>query len=250
MSFDECNHQYKLLGRTVSSWHRYPPVIGKMKICGRCGAVHAGLNSVVAAGNYIDMTHASAPGNPASGLVRVYSDTNDTIKMKDENGTVTNLVGGGGSSALTLENSNATEATTTSATETDLLTVASLSIAATKPFMIWAIVRESGFGVAGFGLKLNTTQVMPASSASAGIGGAGSAVLWIYVGPRVTNQLRALTGWNGYGNASAGGSIRFLSSTTADHPTATITQVTLTADSNGSTTAGADELRVYSMDTS
>ena len=247
MSFDECNHQYKLLGRTVSSWHRYPPVIGKMKICGRCGAVHAGLNSVVAAGNYIDMTHDSAPGNPGAGLVRVYSDTNDTMKMKDENGTVTNLVGGGGSSALTLENSTASEVTTTSGSETDLLTVASLSIASTKPFMIWAIIREAGSGVAGFGLKLNTTQVVPASAI---IGAAGSAVLWFYVGPRVTDQLRALTGWAGYGAAASTGSIRFLSSTTADHPTATITQVTLTADSNSSTIAGAAELRVYSMDTS
>ena len=245
MSFDECNHQYKLLGRTVSSWHRYPPVIGKMKICGRCGAIHAGLNSVVAAGNYIDMTHDSAPGNPGAGLVRIYSDTNDTMKMKDENGTVTNLVGGGGSSALTLENSQATEATTTSATETDLLTVASLSIAATKPFMIWAIVRADNSG-ATFGLKLNTTQVVPASN----VVGTGSAVLWAYVGPRVTNQLRALTGWSGYGSTGGTGSLTFFASTTADHPTATITQVTITADSNGSTTAGADELRVYSMDTS
>ena len=247
MSFDECNHQYKLLGRTVSSWHRYPPVIGKMKICGRCGAIHAGLNSVVAAGNYIDMTHGTAPGNPGAGLVRVYSDTSDTVKMKDENGTVTNLVGGGGSSGLNLENSQATEATTTSATETDLLTVASLSIAATKPFMIWAIVRESGSGVGGFGLKLNTTQVVPASAV---IGSAGSAVLWFYVGPRVTNQLRSLAGWGGYGTNSGAGSLRFFKSTTADHPTATITQVTLTAHSNGSTTAGADELRVYEMATS
>ena len=245
MSFDECSHQYKLLGRTVSSWHRYPPVIGKMKICGRCGAIHAGLNSVTAAGNYIDMTHATAPGNPGSGLVRIYSDTNDTMKMKDENGTVTNLVGGGGSSALNLENSQATEATTTSSSETDLLTVSSLSIAATKPFMIWAIVRASGSGVT-FGLKLNTTQVVPASS----VVGTGSTVLWAYVGPRVTNQLRALTGWAGKGTTGGAGSLSFFSSTTADHPTATITQVTLTADSNGSTTAGADELRVYEMATS
>ena len=246
MSFDECSHQYKLLGRTVSSWHRYPPVIGKMKICGRCGAIHAGLNSVVAAGNYIDMTHDSAPGNPGAGLVRIYSDTNDTMKMKDENGTVTNLVGGGSTSALNLENSQATEATTTSATETDLLTVSSLSIAATKPFMIWATVRDGGTGVT-YGLKLNTTQVVPASTA---IGAAGSAVLWFYVGPRVTDQLRALTGWSGDGVASGTGSLRFFSSTTADHPTATITQVTITADSDGSTLAGAAELRVYSMATS
>ena len=247
MSFDECSHQYKLLGRTVSSWHRYPPVIGKMKICGRCGAIHAGLNSVTAAGNYIDMTHAAAPGNPGSGLVRIYSDTNDTMKMKDENGTVTNLVGGGSTSALNLENSNASEVTTTSGSETDLLTVASLSIASTKPLMIWAIVRESGSSVLGFGLKLNTTQVVPASAV---IGSAGSAVLWFYVGPRVTNQLRSLAGWVGYGTNSGAGSLRFFKSTTADHPTETITQVTITADSNGSTTAGADELRVYEMATS
>ncbi len=249
MSFDECSHQYKLLGRTVSSWHRYPPVIGKMKICGRCGAIHAGLNSVTAAGNYIDMTHATAPGNPGSGLVRIYSDTNDTMKMKDENGTVTNLVGGGGTSALNLENSQATEATTTSASETDLLTVSSLSIAATKPFMIWAIVRASDTGVT-FGLKLNTTQVMTATGL---VAAAGSGVLWIYVGPRVTNQLRALTGWCGTGyNSGTDGGVLSLNGiySSADHPTATITQVTITADSNGSITAGADELRVYEMATS
>ena len=246
MSYDECSHHYKLLGRTVSSWHRYPPVIGKMKICGRCGAIHAGLNSVTAAGNYIDMTHATAPGNPGSGLVRIYSDTNDTMKMKDENGTVTNLVGGGGSSALTLENSQTTEATTTSASETDLLTVSSLSIAATKPFMIWAIVRAASNGVT-FGLKLNTTQVVPATAV---IPTDGSAVLWAYVGPRVTNQLRALTGLAGYGADSGTGALVYFRSTTADHPTATITQVTITADSNGSVTAGADELRVYEMATS
>ena len=246
MSFDECSHQYKLLGRTVSSWHRYPPVIGKMKICGRCGAIHAGLNSVTAAGNYIDMTHAAAPGNPSAGSARIYSVSNTTMNMRDSSGNIKTLAGTSSTaSALELENSNASEVTTTSGSETDLLTVASLDIAATKPFMIWAIVRASGSGVT-FGLKLNTTQVVPAST----VVGTGSAVLWAYVGPRVTNQLRALTGWSGYGTTSGTGSLAFFKSTTADHPTATITQVTITADSNGSTTAGADELRVYEMATS
>ena len=248
MSFDECSHQYKLLGRTVSSWHRYPPVIGKMKICGRCGAIHAGLNSVTAAGNYIDMTHAAAPGNPSAGSARIYSVSNTTMNMRDSSGNIKTLAGTSSTaSSLELENSNASEVTTTSGSETDLLTVASLSIASTKPLMIWAIVRESGSSVLGFGLKLNTTQVVPASAV---IGSAGSAVLWFYVGPRVTNQLRSLAGWVGYGTNSGAGSLRFFKSTTADHPTATITQVTLTVHSNGSTIAGASELRVYSMATS
>ena len=248
MSFDEeCLHQYNWFGKPVSSWYRYPPVIGKMFICGRCGAIHAGMHSVTAAGNYIDMTTASAPGNPASGLVRIYSDTSTTMQMKDENGNVTALVGG--SSALALAGSQATEGTTTSASEVDLLSLGSLSIGVTIPIWIWFILRASSTTGPTFGLKLNSTQVTTAFNATYE-GAAGSSVNMIYVGPRVDGTLRAIVGFALQGKAGADGNIRKWSASAADMPTATITDVVITADSNGSETAGADELRVYTLATS
>ena len=248
MSFDEeCLHQYNWFGKPVSSWYRYPPVIGKMFICGRCGAIHAGMHSVTAAGNYIDMTTASAPGNPASGLVRIYSDTSTTMQMKDENGNVTALVGG--SSALALAGSQATEGTTTSASEVDLLSLGSLSIGVTIPIWIWFILRADAAASPTFGLKLNSTQVTTAHNALYG-GAVGSSVNMIYVGPRVDGTLRAIVGLAQTGKVGAEGTIRRWSASAADMPTATITDVVITADSNGSEVAGADELRVYTLATS
>jgi len=249
MSFDEeCLHQYNWFGQPVSSWYRYPPVIGKMFICGRCGAIHAGMHSVTAAGNYIDMTTATAPGNPSAGLVRIYSDTSTTMQMKDENGNVKALVGGSG--ALALAGSSAdSESTTASASETDLLTLGSLSIGVTIPIWIMFSLRAAGTASPTFGLKLNSTQVTTAHNALAG-GAAGSSVNWIYVGPRVAGTLRAIVGINGSGKSGADGATRRWSASAADMPTATITDVVITADSNGSEVAGADELRVYTLATS
>ena len=249
MSFDEeCLHQYNWFGQPVSSWYRYPPVIGKMFICGRCGAIHAGMHSVTAAGNYIDMTTATAPGNPSAGLVRIYSDTSTTMQMKDENGNVKALVGGSGALA-TLAGSQATEGTTTSASEVDLLSLGSLSIGVTIPIWIWFILRADAAASPTFGLKLNATQVTTAHNALAG-GAAGSSVNWIYVGPRIAGTLRAIVGINGSGKSGADGATRRWSASAADMPTATITDVVITADSNGSEVAGADELRVYTLATS
>lgn len=76
---------------------KYPPIIGKVKVCLRCGNLQApggiksGDHTVRISGNHIEVSTASAPANPSSGLVRIYATDTTSVRMRDSAGTETLL---------------------------------------------------------------------------------------------------------------------------------------------------------------
>lgn len=236
----ECTHKIGWF----STRFTYPPIIGKMSTCWRCGHTKAGSNTVTFAANHIDMTHASAPADPSAGAVRIFSTgtTNLTISNTDADD---HTFGGGGATVLTVEGSQRTEASTTSTTAADMSNVGSLSIAGTKPI----VIQHLGRGVKGgasvnqdFGLELNGTLVMDTKRFSYGTND-NSGLMYYFVGQRQTNYVRAIGGnilAQGYNNYGAGAN--------NDVP-ATVTSVTVT----GLTSAGtiySDEVFVHTLATS
>ena len=248
---EECIH--RKLG--FSTWMKVPPIIGKLRTCWQCGAVKAGSNTVTLAGNYIDMTHASAPANPDSGLNRIYATDGTTLSLRDNSGNVTGLTAG--SANFVFEESDTGGGSTDSTSGDQILaTVSSLSIAATTPFYIfgnWYIVK-SGNGAAYLGIMLNSTQVIDGQENGGKVSNKNSdantsGAFWCYVGPRVTNYLRGLGGDINGGDGSQSGFYDYASG--ADMPTATITDVKVTAICSNSdvTSIVIDEVFVYSLGT-
>ena len=204
---EECTHKIGWF----STRFTYPPIIGKMSTCWRCGHTKAGSNTVTFAANHIDMTHASAPSDPSSGAVRVFSTgtTNLTISNVD---TDDHTFGGGGSAVLTVEGSADTsdETSTTSASAADLTSISGLNIAATKPIVIQHLARGVKGGSSAnqdVGLELNGTLVMSLKRMSYGTSN-HSGLIYYYVGQRQTNYVRAIggmlliQGYNNYGGAA------------------------------------------------
>ena len=152
--------------------------------------------------------------------------------------------------ALTHEGSQLTEASSNATSETDLISVTSLSIAATKPILIRASIRKTS-GTSdnySYGLKLNSTGVVQAGGAtgiatlSTGSAQAGSTT--IYIPPRSANYLRAVSAFGGSGNPT-------VPTYSADAPTADITSITLTYNgANSDTTCSCDDMHVFTVATS
>ena len=237
----ECTHKIGWF----STRFTYPPIIGKMSTCWRCGHTKAGSNTVTFSANHIDMTHASAPADPSAGAVRIFSTgtTNLTISNTDADD---HTFGGGGAAVLTVEGSQRTEASTTSSTEADMSNVGSLNIAATKPIVIQHLGRGAKGGASAnqdFGLELNGTSVMTPRRVSYGTSD-HSGLVYYFVGQRQTNYVRGIGGsilYSGYNNLGA--------ASTNALPTAAITSVTVT----GLTSAGtlySDEVFVQTLATS
>jgi hypothetical protein len=157
--------------------------------------------------------------------------------------------------AVTREGGNTTEATTTSTSDTDLLTASSLTIATAVPFeFVFGHRKTSGAGDdCAWGLKLNSTTVGISHTGTNSLGvtstdnEAQSGGHKVGIGARATNYLR--NAWGNYftaGTSVAGNSLR--PTRAADMPTAEITDVVIRAlTDSASNTAGADELHVYSL---
>ena len=237
----ECTHKIGWF----STRFTYPPIIGKMSTCWRCGHTKAGSNTVTFSANHIDMTHASAPADPSAGAVRIFSTgtTNLTISNTDADD---HTFGGGGTAVLTVEGSQRTEASTTSTSAADMSNVGSLSIAGTKPI----VIQHLGRGVKGgasvnqsFGLELNGTLVMDTKLFSYGTND-NSGLMYYFVGQRQTNYVRAIGG-----NILAQGYNNYGAAANNDITTDAITSVTVT----GLTSAGtiySDEVFVHTLATS
>ena len=151
---------------------------------------------------------------------------------------------------FTLEGSQNTEATTTSTSEVDLVTVSSLTIQLTEVFMVIAAWRRTtgASTTAKFGLKLNSTTVISAAGNPLGhsnnINEAMSGTLLFYVPSRVTNYFGAGMGLS-VGNSGMA-PLKGVGFQAANAPNAEITDVIITAISgSGSVTLGVDEVRVY-----
>ena len=167
--------------------------------------------------------------------------------------------------ALTRTGGNTTEATTTSTTVVDLLAVAGLNISAATPFFFREVFRKTaGFaGAAGFGLKINTTEVgTPAAAnnddnlsgrlSTTNAAQQGSAIVW------VSSVVASYTFHGAYGVSASHTSIGStvvgavgISEAGNPQPNATRTDVIVNAIStDAAVTAGADEMHVYTHATS
>ncbi len=239
---------------------RYPPLIGKIKTCIKCGilwapaGIKAGENTVRISGNHIEMTTATAPANPASGLVRMYATSATSVRMRDSAGTETDLAGSG---AVTRVGGNTTEATTTSTSAVDVFTITVTAITAATPFHITGSARKTaGAAVqAGIGLVLNATTIYEAVVGS-GLwrGDSGNAAdegcFLAMIPPRVVNYPRGFMGIRGGAYTAAGyPGVQpglFVFTVENDLPTANITSVVIRGISgNAAVTLGVDEGQVY-----
>ena len=245
---EECIH--RKLG--FSTWVKVPPIVGKLRTCWQCGAVKAGSNTVTLAGNYIDMTSASAPDNPDSGMNRIYSTDGTTLSLRDNSGNVTGLTVGSGN--FVFEGSQTGGGSTDSTSGDNVLgTVSSLSIVASKAIYVFASfkITKTSAGNGNMGIKLNSTQVIAAHGESKMTSSfndtSSSGAVYCYIPPRVTNYLQSIGGRFGAGEGQAEGFYK----PATNMPTATITDISLTAYATGGCSEVViDEIFVYSLATS
>jgi hypothetical protein len=240
----ECTHKIGWF----STRFTYPPIIGKMSTCWRCGHTKAGSNTVTFSANHIDMTHASAPADPSAGAVRIFSTgtTNLTISNTDADD---HTFGGGGATVLTVEGSQRTEASTTSTSAADLSIVGSLNIAGTKPIIIQHLVRGAKGGASALqdlGLELNGTLNMGIRRFSYGTADMNG-LMYYFVGQRQTNYVRAIGGSILVGGGSGG--YNNLGAAADNDIATTITSVTVSG-LTGAGTLYSDEVFVQTLATS
>jgi len=168
----------------------------------------------------------------------------------------------GGSGALARAGGNTTEATTTSTSAVDLLTVATgLSVAANVPLFLRNLFRKTtgAAAAAGCGLKLNSTTVAEAESSSGSVTSvcgtcsaanqaeSGEAVNWI--APIVTDYTFGASQGLYFGSNSSGSVVNFPQtvSSNGNRPNATLTDVIIRGKTgNNAITLGADEAHLYS----
>lgn len=233
---ENCNHLFI----------KYPPLIGKIKTCLKCGillapgGIQGGYNTVRLSGNHVEMTVATAPANPSSGLVRMYATSATSVRMRDSAGTETDLAGAG---ALTRAGGNTTEGTTTSTTLVDLLSVSGLSIAVGTPVLFIASIRKTtgAANLSQFSVKLNATDL--GGSVNTGSTNVATSGRFRYEFTyATTSYLRA--GVLGVVTDDGGGNYAVVPST--DMPTATLTACVVEARSaDAAITTGAEDGQVY-----
>ena len=159
---------------------------------------------------------------------------------------------------ITFAGGNTTEATTTSTTAVDLLSVASLSIGATIPFLLHMVGRKSAGAAAagGFGLKANTTIVGEATLNNDVIMRRFGAVDrietgdgWAAAPSRVAGYLRSGSGYSTIYSATTWQEKTAVAlAPDVDWVTVTITDLVVRAISGDALiTIGADELHIYSL---
>jgi hypothetical protein len=162
-----------------------------------------------------------------------------------------------GSGALTRVGGNTTEATTTSTSAVDLLSVSSLTIGVASPIMLMVSGRKTA-GAAddvAMGLKLNSTILGEATTNTHAIWGSTttnhieSGLVWIMIPPRNSAYPRAILGLREAYAADATGVTGPVNVTRDnDIPTATITDVVIRGiTDNSSITLAADELHIYTL---
>ena len=149
---------------------------------------------------------------------------------------------------LIIESNNDTEGTTTSTSTADVVTLGSLSIAATRPVFVQCAIRKATAtsSTCSVGMKVNGTAVIANFTCYNADVATGSGIFWAFLPSRVTNY----QGGVGYSAMSGAGGIR-ADASAASVPIATITEIIITGQvGNGSATFGVDEVKVYSMDPS
>jgi len=227
---------------------------------GAVDTAHIGDNQVTAA-KIFDLARGSVlVGNASAATAELTIGSNTYVLASDGTDIAWTAASTG---AVTREGGQTTEATSTSTSVADLITAASLTIAAVEPFTLYGIGRKTAGHAsgAGFSLKLNSTSVAvptasPGSTYSANVLGGHSASLraegtsaYLNVQATVTNHVFG----GGFGlfvfNVASGGQGALTSTCTENdpRPTAEVTDVIGTVIvGNSGNTAGYDELQVYS----
>lgn len=146
-------------------------------------------------------------------------------------------------SGLVLVGTSLTEATTTSTSEVDLLTISSLNIPATTPIQAMWNYRKTAGGAysASTGLRLNTiTLLLPVVTGATAIADAGFAEV-------VVNAREALYPYCGlmrYGATDLAAAHAFLSNA----PSVTVTSIVVRGYvANAAITLGVDQLRAFTF---
>ena len=217
-------------------------------------------NTGATAITYLDIDGATDIGaDIANGDLLIIDDGAGGTNRKTAASRIATYIG----SAITREGGQTTEATSTSTSVADLITAASLTIAAVEPFTLYGIGRKTAGHAsgAGFALKLNSTSVAvptasPGSTYSANVLGGHSATQRAEGTSAYLNVQATVTDYvfgGGFGlfvfNLASGGQGSLTSTCTENdpRPTAEITDVIGTVIvGNSSNTAGYDELQVYS----
>ena len=149
---------------------------------------------------------------------------------------------------------NFTEQTMTSATAADLVTITGLTIPVTAPVKIVVVWRKSATaGQMSIGLKINATIVAEAdTTANTGIGimtvtnEVQSGYSIVEFGPRSTSYLTAMiVSYMVAGASGQSSSLKGAAVLTAALPNATITDIIIRGDSDGTATLGVKEVYVY-----
>lgn len=158
---------------------------------------------------------------------------------------------------LRLAGQNNTEATSTSTSAGDRLSVTGLNIPATTPVLITVRIRKTtgASASAAFGLKINSTVVMEAVDGTAPTlslsSSAYSGMFVVLMLPRTTNYVvGGAVGWFSEGVVGSPASIAVFINPerTAEIPNAAITDVVIRGlSSSALVTHAVDELRVFTF---
>ena len=158
---------------------------------------------------------------------------------------------------FTLAGSDTTDRTMTSATAADLVTITGLSIPATTPVMILISARQSASSglASAIGLKINSTTIVEANHNTGGLlifsadNAVASGGVVITLQPRRTNYDRGLNGTY-YASSAFGSTVGVTPNPvilSASMPVATITDIIIRGDSNGTGTLGVQGVYVYTL---
>ena len=161
-----------------------------------------------------------------------------------------------GVTAMTRAGGNTTEATTTSTSAVDLLSVASLNIATNIPIIIFSPGRKTAGAstAAGTGLKVNATVTGEASITVTGMtrfsssNQAESKAGIAFAPPRLTNynEVGSIFGLSS-GDSATSVAVGTAPSTTAAQPIETVTDIVMRGITTSLVTVGADELQVFTL---
>lgn len=204
-------------------------------------AHHADAHTVA---SHSDTSITGAELTQLSGISANVTDTN--LNILTDSSSTTALHAHAATGAIVREGGNTSEATTTSTSEDDLMAAASLTIAATQPFMAIAVVRKTSGAAsrAELHLALNSANSNGTHVFSTTNQAEAQTVKWEY-GARVTNY----TG-HGYQFASdtIPNSVGKYAINSVAMPTVEVTSVKIRGRSiNAAVTYGQDELHVYSL---
>lgn len=141
---------------------------------------------------------------------------------------------------------NGAEATTTSATPSDLVTISGLDIPVTYWVKITATIRRSAAADNAYmGLKINATVVSALMLTSGNTNEVQSGIVEMLIGPRATNYLRAVKANGEMSGASGTTSSSDMNALAADVPNAAITSIAIrAANGAGAMTVGIKDVLV------